>query len=589
MARDWSKGNWSQVWDKDKAKKTNNNLMNQNAWYPEGNWMNYAYATSLANSKNLLAINALQKGIEAIKSAHQQINIDSFDGKIAVANLEMMAQQEEKAEMQYLTTHFPNITIQQLRENPKDFITMVNKLQPNGSFDKQLKYIESLTLEGSKYKAPNNYREDMYQFINYELQDALINEINKTLKASDVLDETESSQSLANQVTQKLKNLVIKKFQSHANNWRREDEIDNNYAQTLQDITDLFSASTNLLDILLVGYGISTKQLQSNINEIRKDMKKNSGNALNDLINNKFHPRSLSHRVTAGGTAREAISNALLQIVQSNLTGGSNSSIKTSVIHTGSLAAGSGGIKPDNIIYENEIDVDVSTLLDAFYTAAKTVMDSDNPRVKNIRAMKALLEKAKGATIVEISDKSYSLTSSSFLTQGGYKAQDSSWGNIEKVLSELQMSQNLLTSIRFLIANSGTGWMNGADYEDIRQQLAAHFAAFLFDDINFSVEQHFKTYSSDANVIHILNLSGILMPLSVILNGIYKSLKQLDSHELESWVKVDVKPHPISLEPNKAYSSTDWDNAFQTNQENAQVELHFMKNFVSYLQTIFNG
>lgn len=561
-----------------------NTSANSDGWYPDGNWMNYAYSTFLWDSKSTQARHAAEEGSALIGLTHEELNINNVDGATAVANLESIAVLEEQKELEFLHQHFPNLDLTDITTNPKDFIQAVNLLQPQGLFKKRVDYLMNLEKQKGKYKHKTNssWRDEMYNFMVNTLQDKLVNKYNETIKV-DTMEQL--YQNSPEKIDQLLKEVVLDTFYSRYQTLaNRDSQIDQDYAQVLLKIIEALETDNVILQKLLQGFGLSLPQLTTRYDNLLKDINKYGAEGFVNSVQKAQIQRTYSHKASFGGTATEAITNISNSIIAQNLKGVQNNEIKVSVQHSGSVG---GNIKPDNImIIEKIYGGVINNFLNWFQEAFDGIENENNPRVKNIRAMREALDKAAGATIVEISDKSYNISGDDFQTNG-FKAQgDLSIENLSKVLNELDANPRFLIAIKFLLANSGNNWMNGANYEDIRKQIAVHFAAFLFDDISFNSQNSFKTYHSDAKTIHILNLSGFYIPLSIVLKGIYNSLKSFNPNEVEQWVKVKINVNPVTVEAHTPYKKADWDQTFKTNAKNVSLDLHFMKNFISFMQNV---
>ena len=62
----------------------------------------------------------------------------------------------------------------------------------------------------------------------------------------------------------------------------------------------------------------------------------------------------------------------------------------------------------------------------------------------------------------------------------------------------------------------------------------------MFDDIGIDEVENSLGANFVDGAIHIFNLNGVYIPLSVYLNALYKALKQTENNNYEDYAKVDI-------------------------------------------------
>ena len=124
--------------------------------------------------------------------------------------------------------------------------------------------------------------------------------------------------------------------------------------------------------------------------------------------------------------------------------------------------------------------------------------------------------------------------------------------------------------------------INKRNVDDAMRVIALNIADFLFDDV--TITDALDTYSSNLNVIHIFNLNGILVPLSVFLEGVAHSIEN-NWEEILNYVSVSFHAKRVSYntDGNKELTEQDWVNFYQAKLSNNTVSIHFFGDFVNFI------
>lgn len=270
------------------------------------------------------------------------------------------------------------------------------------------------------------------------------------------------------------------------------------------------------------------------------------------------------------GTIGEVFEVTFAQLATQNLVGSVENGDFGVAWHT--AWTGGSGVKADvmshNISVEKEI-VNIDGL------ATQTGEDDSNRAntIKNYRDWFNKMHDAYG-DIIFISDKNYQIKSGF----KGFEAQGKvTLNNLQALLAELGTMGG--TNIRNLIdylANCGEDMLltNHADYE-VLNSVAMQIGNFLFDDLEV-------TGSANINRIHLLNLSGFYMPLSVYLEGLINAV-QTTREEIRSFVSVSFHPAGASGAASPWSGEEDFE-AFRELQLNeSYIDVHFMRNFAQFI------
>ena len=98
---------------------------------------------------------------------------------------------------------------------------------------------------------------------------------------------------------------------------------------------------------------------------------------------------------------------------------------------------------------------------------------------------------------------------------------------------------------------------------------------------------------NSGNAIHIMNLNGIMMPMSVILSMLADAIESVSEEEIRKLVNVNIKAPAILYKEQKdqeeafpGNSHAAWEYQKQYALENTQITAKFLKNFRSFVQSI---
>lgn len=219
-----------------------------------------------------------------------------------------------------------------------------------------------------------------------------------------------------------------------------------------------------------------------------------------------------------GGLTLEAIETAIFQQISKGVNG--------KAYHTGDI-----GIKADNIL---TLDIDTELIQNAFDNAGGS-------REKNIKALSELGEKISKLNqgfIIYSSDKNYTLNSDF----SGFSS-----GNEEKIapfLTRIYKNDSSLNTLIGAINQLGEGAMLEDKEGAFERLLAQDVAYMLFDDYTTIGEADMGGRS-----IHVMNLNGVMIPLSMILHLLGEAIDAayIDKNFIKKIVNVDIKVPPIEF------------------------------------------
>ena len=208
-----------------------------------------------------------------------------------------------------------------------------------------------------------------------------------------------------------------------------------------------------------------------------------------------------------GGNILELITSVVAaEIGNTNI---SNSGLTITGMHTGQMNQ----MKADTMLFVGKGIINPADYMDFVNK------EYDSVRMQNIDAMDRYLKKLNENLkhVIMISDKNYSITANF----GGIAAQEKmDIGSAMGMLSRFGVG-NAMELLNYL-ANCGPSMVQGDVNGEVRTELQTMIAYFLFDHLEIKVS---GGRAPGPNVVNVLNVSGIYIPLSVYLEGLYNSLK----------------------------------------------------------------
>lgn len=255
-----------------------------------------------------------------------------------------------------------------------------------------------------------------------------------------------------------------------------------------------------------------------------------------------------------------------------------------------SLKVGQGGAKADRLqahftLTQTNAKVD-------FGLAGNSSGDNNSAVVNSIENFEELMQQldlagAKGELVV-ISDKSYLINKNFEIgwekgENGGFSAQEATTlSNIGDILEKVKSPVDPTELIDFL-SNCGDDMILGNQQDDVMHALATQIGAFLFNSVHVSF--HIPT---GINMIHVLYLSGVYVPLSIILEGIKKALYgALNNFSVESFVTVNFYNGETVPKPWK--TEQEWIDFRQKRIDDTKLKIRFLEDFAQFIVDAING
>lgn len=322
---------------------------------------------------------------------------------------------------------------------------------------------------------------------------------------------------------------------------------------------DLKTRDVVLDDIFYLYFGKSLKDLSQDFD---------------DMSQLSFEPSEIKMTEGKGfhGNVLEAVENLALRTIQKKLP----KNIKSSLVGTGAS-----GAKADNLF---TIGIELTEQQTSLLTEASLPAKS-SVRGQNIQRMetfyKSLVESKQQGYIVEISDKNYNLTASSFDTDGGFTAQRKfKLSNLKDTLEKSRVRHDRISDLIFILSNSGTGMINEKNYDEALHYLATLIAYILFDDIE--IQNYIPTQTQ---AVHILNLDGVYIPLSVFLEATYQGFVALSAIPT-NFVKLSFHEEAKDLKNinnNEIKTEQHWMQFREKRMAHSYIDIHFFRGFTDFI------
>lgn len=311
---------------------------------------------------------------------------------------------------------------------------------------------------------------------------------------------------------------------------------------------------------------------EEGVNKNGKTVSRRRNTALRKLISGTKHFND-----QASGLSLEAMEGQILTMITGGIpdftVGNGNFQIQGHVEAKTLKNLGYKGMRPDgavifNVGGGNYIEQEIDKVNSNDHKDAIDLFNRVGQYVSNI----------KDGFIVYTSDKNYALTDS-FKKRGGFSAgADLSLDMLEGILGRFVSNvDNLIITL----LNAGKGAIREGDTGEASKVLARAIAFALFDDWDY-----IGTAKQDmgGNAIHVMNLNGVLIPLSVFLFSLGDAVAQAQAN-VSAFATASV--HTASYKTGSydpIYGLPNWHNAITYGKENTTVSFHFMKSISSFLR-----
>lgn len=534
-------------------------LNKTSAWYPQGSKIkNFAYVESLKKDNNELyteAKNLLAAAHENIKITHIK---KSFEG------LKQLKDRERNAEKKWFEDLGITIDWNNSDDEISELIQLFNKVLNDESI-----YRDSIQRIKNTIEQKNESLNLFYTTFNYSISDFLKEQTELFLKDNSRIRIDYMGEDFVSFIEQPFKDFIWNIFK---NSYSSESEKEKKTYDDLLKFLEEDVRKNKFLDDIFSQYFKKEKF----IDELReaREQTKNNKKAFEEVM---YKRHSGKGRVKRAGGSYEVVVDALLNKAYTSLKKGLKDGKKDGFTFSVEQTGGLNEMKADNIVINlSEIDFDFSKMFNDFKD--NTIRSR---RIQNIEAIGQVLDKIKDkkGEMVFVSDKSYNLSGEFFKKEKGFSAEAPNLLTIKSVLGKAGANQEAITDLIYILMNSGGDGINKNNIEDAKYFLSGQIGNFLFDDVVITEELDKK--ASNINRIHLFNLNGIFIPLSVFLEGAYNAFYGLTEEVLADYVKINFSLSAIN--PNEKAREKDWKTFAYEKKKNTKMEIHFFGDFVNFI------
>lgn len=239
-----------------------------------------------------------------------------------------------------------------------------------------------------------------------------------------------------------------------------------------------------------------------------------------------------------------------------------NSGLTITGVHTGRMNQ----MKADSMLFVGRGTINTGDYLKYVNKGLNSV------RTQNIDAIDRYLKKLDSNLrhVIMISDKNYSI-------KAGFKgvnAQEKM--NLHDAKSMLyRFGVGDVTALINYLANCGPSMVQGDVNGEVRTQLQTMIGYFLFDHLQVQVSG-----SSNVNVVNLLNVSGMYIPLSTYLEGIYNSIQKVATNP-SSLVSVTISLGGKTEE--STWTAGTWSSFRQSHETQSFISYRILKGIADFI------
>lgn len=429
----------------------------------------------------------------------------------ALWNLQNLIQGARAAELAFINDTGININD---TNNAKDIFHTINLIfNSKQTFERGMKYMQSLA--NAKPGEQDKMYRDVSRYFAYYLDVTIKREMDKLIGSGKQVATMTPKQveSLINRIIsnaliesyKKVKDFtgpngeIRGKFGKYARADKKQQEQE---VQAITDMIDIIKQLKSKGAFSQFGYlfDLDASTLNQKYAQAQLSLKQNSYHDAKVDSNYGGNALELITSMVATEIGKINIHNSGLTIVGRH-TGQSNQ-MKADTL----LFVGRGTINPDD--YLQYVDRDTF---------------GNRVRMQNVDALNKYLNNLENNIehVIAISDKNYSITASF----DGINAQEKmSLQNAGLLLSQFGVDQ--VPELITYLANCGTNMVQGKVADSVRTELQSYIGYFLFDNLHFEINGG----TPKVNVVNLLNVSGLYIPLSVYLEGLYNSIQDAASN-----------------------------------------------------------
>lgn len=483
----------------------------------------------------------------------------------ALSNLEAMMNSARAAELSFL-----NATGINLKDpNASNILHSINDIfNSKQTIDRGLQYMKNIANAGEDMKKGQMYRDVSRYFTTYlrQVLEEELKQTNKTLILK--MSQAEIETLINNIITKALMRTYDKVSDFIGPNGEIRGKFGNSGVgkaapntaageEEKQAINDMIKVIEKLGSKKAFGkYG---HLFDLDVASLQKMAGRNRGQV--SIDKKKFNNAQVD--ANFGGNILELITTTVAaEIGNVNIA---NSGLTIKGVHTGQMNQ----MKADTMLFVGRGDINVDDYID--YTKDSKY---DSVRRQNVNALSEYLNNLQQNIehVIMISDKNYSIKADF----GGINAQEKmSLQDVGGMLGDFGVGQ--VDELIDYLANCGPEMVQGDVNGEIRTELQTLIGYFLFDHLTIQAGNN----STGVNIVNLINVSGIYIPLSVYLEGIYKSIKEATMHPA-GMVSVTISlGGPTTADP--VWTESLWKNFRKEHETQSFISYKILKNIANFI------
>ena len=529
------------------------------SFYPHGKPAYYAYTRHFLEVGNDTAGKAIANTeYPGMGSSGHSVTIK------ALINLKEIMNAARAAELAFLRDTGINLD----DPNASNIFRSINEIfNSKDTFERGMQYMKSIANSGKDMKKDQMYR-DVSRYFGTYLRQTLQSSLKKFVKADIVKMSPGQIEALINNIIGDAMVETYKKVEDFINkdtaairgkfgNSNKGKAAVRENEEKVRAVNDMIATIKKLQSLGAFGkYGYL---FNLNIEELQKMTDRKDRRSKIILDKKKYSNAHVD--ANFGGNILELITSVVAtHIGNINIA---NSGLTITGVHTGQmnqmkadtmLFVGKGTVNPDDYLrYVNE--------------------GFDSVRMQNISAMEQYLKKLEDSIkhVIMISDKNYSIKADF----GGINAQE----KMDLRSAGAMLSRFGVGDVRALInylANCGDGMVQGAVNGEVRTELQTLIGYFLFDHLQIQVIGS----RPGPNVVNLLNVSGMYIPLSTYLEGLYNSIQSATANP-SSFVSVTIS---LGGETSGSdWSSGSWASFRQSHETQSFISYRILKGIAEFI------
>ena len=490
---------------------------------------------------------------------HQTANISSV-----TTQLMGLAQQEQNKERRLLKQYFGIETNYDLEnfDNLGDFVRDINKIMNlSDVYERNKQVIHNTNMKNITADFPTYFIQEW---------DAIIKEGDIIEELSKLLVNDASVQDAADSIFPKyIEKATIRALQYMFTRAKaehvslRNDQTNQAYQELVDAIGDLNTPGMLASEFYRIYHldelkrslisGFKTQEYKLDSTRIASEA---------TIVKNNFYQR--------GGLVAE-----VMAAVKAKLAGNKNVVLKGALID--SIVVGSHGAKADSIL---TYGFDAGVLEEAMEKMAGSIA-----RTRNVQFFSELgtqLARVPDNFIVYVNSKNYTL-GEGFKRRGGFSSgEDLDAATYENLFKNIDANIETFVGAMMQLGDGAIGAGESWPFEKI---IATNVAYLLFDDFTTIGEG-----DAQGNALHVMDLNGIIIPLSVILSALAQAIREGEKDGFREVVDVHIKaPSTLfkNIDEERDYVMGEgggnwhsaWEHQSKSALKNTKIATRFLRNF----------